>query len=147
LNQLLFLCTGNYYRSRFAEYYFRDRAIKLGLPWQVTSRALAPSPLNVGPLSQFTIAECAKLGLSTAPLRLPLMLNRSDLQGANLTIAVKEAEHRPLMAIQFPDWEDRIEYWHVHDLDCASPAQALPQLRALVDQLLDRLVNEPMQGT
>ncbi len=139
MNQLLFLCTGNYYRSRFAEYYFRDQAKRLGLAWQVDSRALNPSPLNVGPLSQFTIAECSKLGISIEPWRMPILLSELDLERSHLTIAVKELEHRPLMQAKFPGWEERIEYWQVHDLDCAGPEVALPQLRGLIDQLIVRL--------
>jgi protein-tyrosine-phosphatase len=34
---VLFLCTGSYYRSRFAEIYFNSVALKIGLPWKATS--------------------------------------------------------------------------------------------------------------
>ncbi len=54
-------------------------------------------------------------------------------------VAVKEAEHRPLMKAKFPEWCDRVEYWHVHDLDCATPEHALPHLEQHVVQLLERL--------
>src|SRR5260221_14621403 len=37
----LFLCTGNYYRSRFAEVLFNSVAGKMGLPWRASSRGLA----------------------------------------------------------------------------------------------------------
>jgi hypothetical protein len=40
---VLFLCTGNYYRSRFAEALFNSVAGKMGLPWRASSRGLAPS--------------------------------------------------------------------------------------------------------
>ena len=58
---------------------------------------------------------------------------------ATLVVAVKEAEHRPLMRQHFPRWENRIEYWEVHDLDCALPDEALPQLQRHVDALIERL--------
>ena len=38
---VLFLCTGNYYRSRFAEILFNSVAGKMSLPWKVSSRGLA----------------------------------------------------------------------------------------------------------
>jgi protein-tyrosine-phosphatase len=38
---VLFLCTGNYYRSRFAEVLFNSVAGKLGLSWVASSRGLA----------------------------------------------------------------------------------------------------------
>lgn len=51
-------------------------------------------------------------------------------------IALKEAEHRPLMREQFPDWEQRVEYWTIHDIDAATPAEALPLLEQRVITLL-----------
>ncbi len=66
-------------------------------------------------------------------------LERIDLETAELTIALKESEHRPLMALQFPDWVDRIQYWQVHDIDCAPPSEALPQIGQRVDELIDQL--------
>jgi protein-tyrosine-phosphatase len=38
---ILFLCTGNYYRSRFAEVLFNSVAGKMGLSWHASSRGLA----------------------------------------------------------------------------------------------------------
>ena len=40
-NTVLFLCTGNYYRSRFAEVLFNSVDGKMGLPWRASSRGLA----------------------------------------------------------------------------------------------------------
>lgn len=136
---LLFVCTGNYYRSRFAELYFRHLAATHELDWDVASRGLQLHPANEGALSPHIVRECERLGISTQPLRLPIELQEEDLHRAELTIAVKETEHRPLMQKTFPDWEDRIEYWEVHDLDIAPAHEALPQLRRHVDSLFERL--------
>ena len=135
--KLLFVCTGNYYRSRFAEYYIRHRAHESGLDWSVDSRGLGLTNSNVGPLSRYTIAECDRLGINYQPCRFPLALTASDLEQADRTIALKEAEHRPMMQRLFPVWENRIEYWQVHDIDCETPEEALPYLRRLLDELLD----------
>lgn len=50
---VLFLCTGNYYRSRFAEILFNSVAGKMGLPWRASSRGLAleRGVNNVGPMA------------------------------------------------------------------------------------------------
>ena len=50
---ILFLCTGNYYRSRLAEVLFNSVAGKMGLPWQASSRGLAleRGVNNVGPMA------------------------------------------------------------------------------------------------
>ena len=61
--------------------------------------------------------------LSAEP-RGPRPLSLSDLLESDRVIALKEAEHRPLMVERFPDWAHRITYWHVHDLDAATPEMA-----------------------
>ena len=50
---VLFLCTGNYYRSRFAEILFNSVAGKMGLQWRASSRGLALERgiNNVGPMA------------------------------------------------------------------------------------------------
>ena len=55
--KLLFLCTGNYYRSRFAELLFNAMAAKHIVPWQAFSRGLAldKGAHNIGPISPFAI--------------------------------------------------------------------------------------------
>ena len=68
-----------------------------------------------------------------------MALTLADLAEADLIIAVKEAEHRALMAEQFPLWKDRIEYWHVDDLDCAEAHEALPHLENQIHALVERL--------
>ena len=40
-NRVLFLCTGNYYRSRYAEEIFNHQAGRDGLGWRAFSRAVA----------------------------------------------------------------------------------------------------------
>ena len=62
-----------------------------------------------------------------------------DLTRADRVIALKEAEHRPLLAAHFPGWEERVEYWHVHDLDGATPTQALGEIEVLVKHLVERI--------
>ena len=71
------------------------------------------------------------------------MANRGARQAEpdllQLIVALKEAEHRPLMQSRFPKWVERVEYWHVHDLDYAHSTDALPQVKAHVEELVARL--------
>jgi protein-tyrosine phosphatase len=138
--RMLFLCTGNYYRSRFAEIFFNSLSQQRGLGWQAESRGLALDGCNHGAISHHTVARLEKRGIQSDQLdRSPLPVCEADLAAADCIIAIKEAEHRPLVESRFPDWRERIEYWQVHDLDCATPDQAMPHLEREVARLVERL--------
>ena len=125
---ILFLCTGNYYRSRFAEILFNHLASNRSLDWRADSRGLAPvfGEWNVGAISPYTLAGLAEARIALPePMRNAMHCGEDDLKHADLIVALKEAEHRPLLAKHFSGWENRVEYWHVHDLDAATPEQAL----------------------
>ena len=140
MKTVLFLCTGNYYRSRYAEILFNWHAKQKGLAWQAYSRGLEPSPHNPGPLSRHTCAALEKLGIDFSPdLRMPISATESDFESAHHVVAVKHAEHHPLMQRKFPNWLERVEFWHVHDVDCAEPEETIPHLDREIAALLERL--------
>jgi len=60
---VLFLCTGNYYRSRFAEIVFNHVAVRMNLNWRATSRGLAIERgiHNVGPISSEVLSQLAAM--------------------------------------------------------------------------------------
>jgi protein-tyrosine phosphatase len=140
MKRILFLCSGNYYRSRFAEIYFNWHAEHRGLPWRAESRGLALDARNAGPLSRHTSARLAAAGISWAEyLRSPLSVTEADFAAADRVVAVKTAEHRSIIERQFPAWRDRVEYWDVHDLDCATPPETFAHLEREIAQLLSGL--------
>jgi protein-tyrosine phosphatase len=142
---VLFLCTGNYYRSRFAEEVFNDLAARAGLSWSATSRGLdlELGRWNVGPISSDTRAALAARGTPLAePVRFPLACCDADLAAADRVVALKEAEHRPYLHRKHPGWADRVTYWHVHDLDQAGAEQALAEIAGLVAGLVEELKAE-----
>lgn len=140
MKTVLFLCTGNYYRSRYAEILFNARAQEAGLDWHAVSRGLAPDPRNPGPMSRDTIAALVEQGLSVDDyLRLPIKVTDEDFKSHHHIVAVKELEHRPMIQREFPSWLERVEFWHVHDLDCCGPEEAIPHLNREVMALLLRL--------
>ncbi len=138
---VLFICTGNYYRSRFAEALFNHLCEQRGLELRAFSRGLATWVLSEGAmLSPNTIdaLERRRIGLHLTH-EAPTQLQQKDLETATRVIALKEAEHRPMMRRQFPEWEDKVTYWHVHDVDVAHPEDALPEIEELVKDLLEEL--------
>jgi protein-tyrosine-phosphatase len=138
--QLLFLCTGNYYRSRFAEALFNALAAEAGLRWRADSRGLALSAANVGPISTWALAGLAALGVTPEGLaRDPLLATEADLAAADLIVAVSEAEHRPLLARTIPAWAKRVTYWRVEDLHLTPADEALAALEGEVRRLIDQL--------
>lgn len=139
----LFLCTGNYYRSRFAEELFNALAPATLPNWMATSRALAleRGTGNVGPISPYTLKELERRQLQPlAPDRSPTPCTEQDLQQADLIIALKEEEHRPLLSQRYPGWQDKVIYWNILDVDQAHPASALPEIAGKVEALMTSLL-------
>jgi translation initiation factor 1 len=138
---VLFLCTGNYYRSRFAEILFNSVAGKMGLPWRASSRGLAleRGVNNVGPMAASAITVLAALGVRAADAvaRLPVQVTTDDLKQADRIIALKHAEHLPLLQERFPAWVEKVEFWHVDDA---------PEVLGLIEQEVMRLVARIMGG-
>lgn len=141
---VLFLCTGNYYRSRFAEILFNSLACRMKLDWAADSRALRiTAGRNVGPIAQAAIGGLRQRGIDLpSMIRFPLQACEGDFASATLIIALKEAEHRPLLESQYPRWAHRVEYWHVHDMDQATAAEALAEIERGVQELIARLKGE-----
>lgn len=116
---ILFLCTGNYFRSRFAEILFNSVATKMGLPWRASSRGLAleRGVNNVGKISIAAVKVLETMGLRAADAlaRFPVQVTSDDFEKADLIVALKQAEHLPLLQERFEAWTERVEFWHVDD--------------------------------
>jgi protein-tyrosine phosphatase len=139
---VLFLCTGNYYCSRHAEAVFNHHATAAGLSWRATSRGLALEfgVNNVGPMARATVERLTALGIAHEPyLRMPAPTTEQDFAAASLVVALKDAEHRPLLVERHPRWVEKVEFWAVHDIDFATPEEALPEIEERVLELITRL--------
>jgi predicted translation initiation factor SUI1 len=136
---VLFLCTGNYYRSRFAEVLFNSVAGKMGLPWRASSRGLAleRGVRNVGPMAVAAVQALEARGLRAVAdcARLPMPVAADDLERAAWIVALKQAEHLPLLQERFPAWAEKVEYWQVDDAP-----EALALIEREVMDLTARLI-------
>jgi protein-tyrosine phosphatase len=142
MKTVLFFCTGNYYRSRFAEELFNQRAAYAGSEWFAQSRALAIERgiNNVGPISPFALRGLEERGLiAKAGNRYPQQCSIADLEAANCIVGLNELEHRPLMLERFSPWAALTEYWKVSDVETVPPNAALAMIAVQIDVLLGRL--------
>lgn len=116
---VLFLCTGNYYRSRFSEVMFNSVAKKLGLGWKATSRALAleRGVNNVGPMAKSAVKHLQQMGIDgpEAFARMPIAVSDDELAAADKIVALKHDEHLPLLEERHPAAVDKVEFWTVED--------------------------------
>src|SRR5216683_2097857 len=138
---ILFLCTGNHYRSRFAEILFNFVAGRMGLPWKAFSRGLAleRGVNNVGPMAVSAIKALETRGLRAAAdfARFPMQVTVDDLDLADWIVALKQAEHLPLLQERFPAWAEKVEYWQVDDA---------PEVLALIEREVMGLVAHILGG-
>lgn len=140
MRRVLFICTANYYRSRFAEALFNHHAQKRDLPWRAFSRGLNIDAVPSGTLSRAAAValEARGIGLEhTGPTR--VQISEMDLQRADLSIALKEDEHRPMLKRAFPEHLDRVLFWDVDDLPLLASEEALPKIERQVLELLNSL--------
>lgn len=147
--QLLFLCTGNYYRSRYAEILFNTLAAEMDLNWIASSRGLAleVGVNNVGPMNRIAAKRLQQQGISSeAYNRWPIQVQEADLSQADLIIALDEVEHRPYLTKRFPDWPDRVIYWGVRDLGFVPARIALSKIDQEVRNLAQRLAMSTSPG-
>jgi protein-tyrosine phosphatase len=132
---ILFLCSGNFYRSRFAEELYR--ALSGGQA--VSSRGLLEDCglADTGAMSPHALRQLARRGIPVSRPRAPRHVTEADLAAASMIIAMNEPEHRPLVERRFPAWADRVTYWTIEDVDVTPPEEALPEIERLVYVLLD----------
>jgi translation initiation factor 1 len=138
---VLFLCTGNYYRSRFAEVLFNSVAARMGLPWRASSRGLALERgiYNIGPMAASAIQALEAMGVCAGDdcARPPAQVTADELEKADRIVALKQNEHLPLLQERFPAWAEKVEFWHVDDA---------PEALALIEREVMGLVARLLGG-
>jgi len=121
--KVLFICSGNYYRSRLAEILFNHEAAAAGLAWESASRGLLKTGELKG-ISEHTVnyLKGAKLAHLAEEPRNPLAVDVEELTEADLTIALCREEHQPLIEQKFLALAralrkaGRIRYWNIYDI-------------------------------
>lgn len=141
MRKVLFLCTGNYYRSRYAEVVFNHEAQRLGIDWRAASAGLRLSDRNPGPISADALAGLRRRGIDggAALGRVPVDATDDCFRGAGLVVALKADEHHPLIQSRFPHLCDNVRYWDVTDVAPGDDYDPMRVIDELVEALLDEL--------
>lgn len=137
---VLFLCTGNYYRSRYAEEYFNYRARSRLPGWAAHSKGLARDMSrtgNVGPMSLHALRALTDRGIDPlAATRFPESVQERDLEIHSRIVLLSRSEHEPMMAEYFPNHLDHVEYLDIEDGHLEDPESALQRLSNAIDEMV-----------
>ena len=111
------------------------------MPWRAFSRGLAihlvPPEFILSPQTHRHL-EARKMEVRhTAPYR--KQLSEEDLANAQVIVALKDEEHRPMIREMFPEWEGRIIFWDVGDQPEVTPDDGLAAIERQVEELIDEL--------
>lgn len=121
--RVLFVCSGNYYRSRLAEILFNHAAEKSGLNWRAESRGLLKTRELKG-MSEHAVAYLKdnELGHLTTEPRDPLPIDVEDITEVDLVVGLCRQEHEPIINQRFLSIAramlkaGRIRYWQIYDI-------------------------------
>ena len=143
IQKILFLCTGNYYRSRIAEEIFNHLAQGKNLAWRAESKGLAQDFLllrNFGAISKIALAELEKRSIRVAKKRFPQKLKTGETGQYALVIALNRDEHQPLIE-QFYPLLLSVRYWDIQDIGDETSASAASRIEANILALIQEISN------
>ena len=104
--RILFVCTGNSYRSPVAGALLK----KVREDLQVESAGTHPAGMIASNAKHLLKKENALKNLKGAPEG----INEKNLEEYNLIIAMKQ-DHKNELLIRYPQMEDRIQVWNIDD--------------------------------
>jgi len=147
---VLFLCTGNYYRSRFAQVWFNHLAERGGLDWRATSAGLridVEQKTNAGPMSRNAVAALEARSIDPEPhLVAPRAVRATDLMAADVVVGMLREEHEPMIRAAFAGDAVRVVYWDIRDVPPSEEYDPLAAIDRRVRALIETL-SEGADGT
>ncbi len=139
--KVLFVCTGNFYRSRFAEAVFNEAAPKA---WTASSRGLDAGKPRKTPVSPLVVDELKRRHVAERRVAgKPQQLTRADLDAADVVVLLDGAEHQPMLVQQFPGLPlDKVRSWSVADVPKLAPPDAFEAIAQQTASLIEELAGK-----
>jgi len=115
--KVMFICRGNYFRSRFAEILFNKLAARERLPVKAFSRGLNFSGNNAGPVSLYVPIALMSRGIEPPRrFRNPLRVQERDLKRVHVAVITHGAQQLPIIEEKYPGYLGKLICWDVPDV-------------------------------
>ncbi len=141
--QVLFVDSFHYFRSRFAEVFFRHAARRAGLHWDADSRGLQPDRrLHFGPVSRHVMAGLDMLGVPyDRDLHFPVRLTGEAIARASLIVGMHHLEHAPSLVGDYPEAMPRMTFWNIEPPHPDLPDHTIVHMVVAIRELVDRIAS------
>ena len=139
MDRILFVCTGNYYRSRFAEILYNYLAKEKGLDQLAYSRGLEVfEKRNKGTIASETVNYLKQINVPIPPpIAFPVQFEAADCHQARQTILLDKKEHLPMLKKYHPELVDQVAYWEFPDTQFKAHTIVLPQLEQRIRSMFE----------
>lgn len=138
MKRILFIGTENYSRCRFAEILFNHLALRFQLEWKAYSRGIDLNPKEKGPVSAMTLLLCKALYVELPkPIKYPQLLMYSDIEDADIVIAMNEDEHKEFLTQHYPRFAGKIKFFQISKHQ--KPREGLKALQRQIFQVIENL--------
>jgi protein-tyrosine phosphatase len=131
MKQVLFVCTGNFYRSRFAESLFNYLSKRNNLDWKAKSAGLKIHLADEKAAIEGEISSIAKNKLLSKGISEDYFDKRREsltekmLENADLVILMDKNEHFSMMNDLFPKYVKNAFFYDAKDIEYCDPEIAL----------------------
>ena len=146
--KVTFVCTGNYYRSRFAESYFNYLCDILKLNYIADSYGLAIHYADElaeehGEISPFSKERMESIGIPNFYFeRDRKSLTKDAIENADLIVAMDKDEHTEMILEQFPTYINQFNFFKVKDVFDWEPKKTLDETQKKVEAMINDIMNE-----
>ena len=140
MHNILFVCTANIFRSRFAEEVFNFLAAEERIPAKAFSAGLKVGEYHVRKIHRPALEQLDKLNIKPKrPNELSVHIDEVQLTKYNQLICMDKAEHKPMVLSNLKLKEFNFEYWDIIDEPKVLSDVSLPICYSKVKELLDGL--------